>query len=74
MNAIISFFTSIGDMIVAVFDFTIKQIRDMVFIVKLFAEMSPVMPSFFTWLPAGLASMLGITIAVVVILRIIGRD
>lgn len=74
MKVIFSYFTTLIDSIVALIEFLISLLRDVVYLVGLLAEMLPVSHSFFTWLPAGLTATLGMTLAVVVVLRVLGRD
>lgn len=73
MNVIIEFFTTLGNAIVGVIEFVINMVRDLVYMVRLFMEMLPAMPAFWTWLPAGLVYLLGLTFSIVVIFRILGR-
>lgn len=73
MSAIVEFFVGIGDAIVALFNFVVDFLADLIWFIGFIVQMIPAMPSFFTWLPAGLAGMLGLAIGVVVILRILGR-
>lgn len=74
MGAIIDFFQGIGNALVSLVNFIVDLVSDLVWFVGLIGEMIPVMPAFFTWLPAGLATILGSCIAVVVVLRILGRS
>lgn len=73
MAVVIEFFSTLGKAIVGAFEFFVDMIQDLVFMVKLLAEILPAAPAFMTWLPAGLAYMIALTLSVVVIFRILGR-
>lgn len=74
MSTIIEFFVGIGNALVSAIRFLVDIVGDLIWFVKLTAEMIPAMPAFWTWLPAGLAYLLGLTISIVVVLRILGRS
>lgn len=74
MSVIIEFFTTLGNSIVAVIEFTVNMFRDLAYLVKLFAELLPAMPAFWTWLPASVTTIIALTVTVYVILRIVGRS
>lgn len=73
MSAIVEFLTGIGDAILAFVTFITDIVADLIWFVELLVELIPAMPAFWTWLPGGLAYILGLCISVVVILRILGR-
>lgn len=74
MSAIISFFETLGNAIIAFIDFIIDIFRDLIWLIEMLAELSPAAPSFLTFLPAGFAYLLTLTLSIVVILRILGRS
>lgn len=74
MDAIIKFFTGIGDLFVGAFEFLIGICADIVYIAKLTARAVAAIPSFFAWLPAPVVALLGTIFAVVVVYKILGRE
>lgn len=74
MSAIIDFFSSIANGISAAFDFLIGIIQDLVYIVKLTAKFLVSIPSYFSWLPGEVFSILAVILSVVVIYKILGRE
>lgn len=73
MNAIIDFFTGIGNALLSLINFIIDFIGDLLWFIGFLGELLPAMPAFWTWLPPALGSLMILTISVVVILRILGR-
>lgn len=73
MQEILDFLYALGNIISTAFQFVVDFVGDLIWFIGFIVEMIPVMPAFFTWLPAGMAGMLGLAISVVVILRILGR-
>lgn len=74
MSAIISFFETLGNAIIAFIEFIIDIVRDLIWLIELLADLSPAAPAFWTFLPAGFAYLLALTLSIVVILRILGRS
>lgn len=74
MQAIIDFFTAIGDMIVAVVDFVISFFGDLIYMIQLTAQFLGQIPSYFSWLPGELLSMVVVIFSVVVIYKVLGRE
>jgi hypothetical protein len=60
--------------IVAVYDFLIGFIEDLVYVVKLTAEFVINIPSYFSWLPGTVVSLIVSIFAVVVIYKVLGRE
>ena len=73
MSVIVDFFVGFGEILFAIVNFVVDIVSDLIWFVGFLAELVPAMPIFFSWVPPGLGSMLGLTISVVVILRILGR-
>ena len=74
MSAIIDFFTSLGDVISGAVDFLISTMKAIVFIVKSTGAVLASIPSYFSWLPSELLTILLSIFAVVVIYKILGRE
>lgn len=74
MGVIIDFLSGIGQAISAIFQFIVDLVQDLIWFIAFLVEMIPALPALFTWLPAGLSVILAIGIAIVIILRIIGRS
>lgn len=74
MGAIIDFIKSIGEAIIALVTFVVKMVGDLIYVVGLLAEIIPVLPNFFTWLPAAVGSLLMVVFGVLIILRVLGRS
>lgn len=74
MSAIIEFFNSLGDIISGAVEFLISTMKDIVFIVKSTGVVLASIPSYFSWLPTELLTILLSIYAVVVIYKILGRE
>lgn len=67
LRNIADFFTSIWEVIINV-------ISDIVAMVKLLAQAISTVPGFFRWMPAGVITLLGVILSVVVIYKLLGRE
>lgn len=74
MQAILDFLGSIGEAIVAAFDFLVSLIMDLVYLVQLTGKMLTQIPLYFAWLPPGLTALLVSAITIAVLFKILGRD
>lgn len=74
MDGIIGFLRGIGNAIVSVFDFIIGFFQDLIYIIQLTGKFLLQIPSYFSWLPAELLSMLVVLFGIVVIYKIMGRE
>lgn len=74
MQAIISFFSGIVDAVSAALDFLIGTVKDLVYVVKLTGKFLLQLPSYFSFLPVQLVSMLLVIFSIVVIYKILGRE
>lgn len=74
MDALISFFTGIGEVIVTVIDFVIGLFEDLIYVIQLTGKFLGQIPSFFSWLPAELLTILVTIFAIVVIYKVMGRE
>lgn len=74
MQSIIDFLSGIGSAILAGIDFVVSFFEDLVYIIQLTGKFLAQLPSFFSWLPAPVVSVLLTTFAIVVVYKIAGRD
>lgn len=74
MSAIIDFFTGIADIITGAVDFLIGVISDLVYLVQLTAKAAGTIPSYFSWLPPSVVSILLTIVAIAVLYKLLGRD
>lgn len=74
MDALFQILSSIGDAIVGVIDFVVSFFMDLVYIVQLIGSILLQIPSFFSWLPAGLSTLIILIITVASVYKIAGRD
>lgn len=74
MQSIIDFLSSIGSAILAGIDFVVSFFEDLVYIIQLTGRFLAQLPSFFSWLPTPVVSVLLTTFAIVVVYKIAGRD
>ena len=74
MNAIIEFFSSIGDFLATAVDFVISFFRDLIFTIQLIAKFIGQIPSYFSWLPGEIITLIVALFAIVAIYKILGRE
>lgn len=74
MDAIVSFFTGLGNFLVSVIDFVISFFSDLIYVIQLLGKVVFSLPSYFSWLPSGVSALLITLFAIVVIYKIIGRE
>lgn len=66
--------TSIGNFFSTVWDFLIHFFEEIVYVVKLLGTVIISIPSYFTWLPGSVISLIVLGIGIVVIYKIMGRE
>jgi len=74
MDAIVSFFTGLGNAIVSSFDFVISFFSDLVYVIQLLGKVVFSIRSYFSWLPGGVYALLITLFAIVMIYKILGRE
>lgn len=74
MDAIVSFFTGIGDAIVSAFDFVISFFQDLIYAIQLLGKVLVSIPSYLSWLPGPIVTLLLTLFSIVVIYKILGRE
>lgn len=73
MNAIVAFFEGIASAVSGAIDFLLGLVFDLVYVVQLLGRFLRIVPSFLTWLPPELLSIVLVAITIAVIYKIIGR-
>lgn len=74
MQTLIDFVKSITDVIAAVIDFVIGLFQDLIYMIQLLGQVLLNIPNYFMWLPAEALALIVLTIGVVVIYKILGRE
>lgn len=74
MDALISFFTGIGDAIVSAFDFVISFFSDLIYTIQLLGKVVLSIPNYISWLPSPVVTLLLTLFSIVVIYKILGRE
>lgn len=74
MDAIVSFFTGLGNAIVSIFDFVVSFFSDLIYVIQLLGRVVLSIPGYFSWLPSGISTLLITLFAIVVIYKILGRE
>lgn len=74
MSAILEFLKGIGSAIVAVFEFIIGLVQDIVYLVQLTGSMLAQLPKLLSWLPAPVTAILLSIFTIVVLYKILGRE
>lgn len=74
MESIFKVFESIGGAIQAILDFVVKFVQDLIFAIKLLAELAPQLPAWYTWFPPVLWYTFGCCISLAIVYKIAGRE
>lgn len=74
LNTIKDFIVSIGDFFLTIWDFVIGIFEDIAYLIKLLGKAVVSIPKWLSWLPAEVVALIVAGLAVVVILRVLGRD
>lgn len=74
MQAIINFFSSLGNIIVSLVQFLIKFVTDLVYIIGLLGNTIISLPSMIGWLPSACITLVITAFSIVVIYKIMGRE
>lgn len=74
MGAILDLLRSIGDAILTAFDFLKSFFDNTVYVIGLTGEFVSQIPSYFSWLPAPVLSLIVTSFGVVVVYKILGRE
>lgn len=65
---------TIGELITAGFDFVVGFFGDIVYLVQITGKFVTQIPSYFSWLPAPILTLVVSIFAVVVIYKVLGRE
>lgn len=74
MDAIIKFFTGIGNAITSIIDFVISFFGDFLSLLQLLAIVPQYVIDSFRWIPGELLVMAGLIISIVILYKILGRE
>lgn len=74
MEALIQFFSSIGNAIVMAFNFLFSAIKDIVYVIALTTETVRNIPVYFSWIPPQVMVIIVTLFSIVVIYKILGRE
>lgn len=74
MGAIIDFVKAIADGFLTIIEFVVSFVGDIVYIVQLTAMYLAQIPSYFSWLPSELLTIVVTIFAIVVIYKVTGRE
>ena len=74
MKALVEFIKGIAEAVTAAVDFLFITIQDLVYMVKLLGQFILDIPSYLSWLPAGIVSIFLTIFSIVVIYKLLGRE
>lgn len=74
MVAIQNFLTEIGNAISLAWEFVVAMFRDFFQFLEILAKMPVYILSLFTWIPEELLAVLGITVTIVILYKVLGRE
>lgn len=74
MDAIIKFFTGIGDAITSIIDFVISFFSDFLTFLQLLAKVPQYVLDSLRWLPPQFLTMITLLISIVILYKILGRE
>lgn len=74
MDAIISFFETIGEAISSVISFVISFFQDVLYLIQITGKVLAQIPDYLSWMPPKLSALLVVIFAVVVIYKVLGRE
>ena len=74
MDAIVQFFSAIGDALISVFDFIVSFFSDLVYMIRLLGIFILQIPNYFAFLPDGMLALLIMIFGIVVLYKIFGRE
>lgn len=74
MDAIISFLSTIGNVIVTAYQFLVDTINGIAYIVEILGYFLASIPEYFAWLPSEFVTIVVMTFSVAVVYKILGRE
>lgn len=74
MRSLIKLLKNIGKIITTIVSFVISFFKDLVYVIELTGKFLAQLPSYFSWLPTELLTILLVIFSIVVIYKILGRE
>ena len=74
MNAIVNFLEGIGNVITSLFGFVVSFFSDLGWIINTLSWAVGIIPNLLGWIPAPILSLITLTLSVVMIYKIMGRE
>lgn len=74
MRSLIKLLKNIGKIITTIVTFVISFFKDLVYVIELTGKFLAQLPSYFSWLPTELLTILLVIFSIVVIYKILGRE
>lgn len=74
MEAIIKFFQGVGDLLLGIVDFIVGFFEDVVYMIQLTGKVVVSIPSYFSWMPGEIVTLIVIIFGVVVLYKVLGRE
>lgn len=74
MRSLIKLIKNIGKIITTIVTFVISFFKDLVYVIELTGKFLAQLPSYFSWLPTELLTILLVIFSIVVIYKILGRE
>lgn len=74
MRSLIKLIKNIGKIITTIVSFVISFFKDLVYVIELTGKFLAQLPSYFSWLPTELLTILLVIFSIVVIYKILGRE
>lgn len=74
LDSIFEMLKNLVDSILSFFEFVVKLVKDLVYVIELVGETVADIPNYFSWFPTELLAILLPIFAIVVIYKILGRD
>ncbi len=74
MQSILDFLKGIGDAFLALIDFIVALVADLIYLVQLVGETMVALPDYFSWLPSTVTTSILLIISIVIIYKVLGRE
>lgn len=74
IESVKEYIIGIGELLISIYDFVIGFFSDIVYVIKLTAAFVAKIPSYFSWLPAPVVTLIVSIFAVVVLYKVLGRE
>lgn len=70
----LDFLSGIGDMFLALWDYMLQTLEELWAMIQILGNVVAQIPSYFSWLPGAIVEIIGATLAVAVLYKVLGRD